>query len=61
LQLDEVVKALDDEIVNIDGHFAENGYVVANIDRLAELSDRIQRFTEVTDKEGRLFFDAVMA
>lgn len=60
LQLDDVVKALDDEIVNIDGHFAENGYVVANIDRLAELSARIQRFTEVTDNEGRLFFDAIM-
>jgi hypothetical protein len=59
LKMDEVLKALDNEIVQIDNSFHEDGYVIANIDRLAELASRIESFEETLDRAGRKFFAVV--
>lgn len=56
---DRVIKALDDAIVELDSYFDEDGYVIANVNRLAELSPRIARFSQVLDKEGRRFFEVI--
>lgn len=59
IEADKVIRALDDAILELDHFFDENGYVVANVNRLAELSSRIDHFAEVTDKSGRRFFQVL--
>lgn len=57
LEMDKVIRSLDDTIVKLENLFDEDGYVVANVNRLAELSPRIDRFTKVMDRSGRRFFE----
>lgn len=57
LQIDKVIGAIDEAVLEIDDAFDEKGYVVANINRVAELSPRLSGFIEVTDKLGRIFFE----
>lgn len=59
LKADKVLRAIDDALIEIDEAFDEKGYVVANINRVAELSPRLEKFVEVTDKLGRNFFEIV--
>jgi hypothetical protein len=54
---DDVIKVLDNSIIALDRYFNQDGYVVANINRLAELSPKIARFGEILDKSGRRFFE----
>lgn len=59
LQNDEVTKAFEEGIVNLDEAFDEKGYVAAQINRVAELSARIKRFVPVKDKDGEVFWEVV--
>lgn len=54
---DKVIRAPDDSVVALDHYFDEDGYVVANVNRLAELSPKIACFGEILDKSGRRFFE----
>jgi hypothetical protein len=57
LQSDNVIYAFDEGMVELDNAFDESGYIVAQVDRVAELSARIQKFVPVKDKNGQVFFE----
>ena len=59
LKADNVIKAFDDSIILLDDTFGDKGYVMANINRVAELSPKIDRFEEIIDKAGRTFYEIV--
>jgi hypothetical protein len=59
LQTDELIKAFEEGIVGLDNAFNEEGYVVAQINRVAELSARIKKFKPVKDKKGEVFWEVV--
>jgi uncharacterized protein Yka (UPF0111/DUF47 family) len=59
LQFDSVVEALEEGMITLENTFDENGYVVAQVGRVAELADRIERFEAVLDKTGRRFYEVV--
>jgi len=59
LHLDKVLEALEEGMIQLEETFDEHGYVVAQVDRVAELSARIESFAEVLDKTGRRFFEVV--
>jgi hypothetical protein len=54
-----VVEALEEGMITLENTFDENGYVVAQVGRVAELADRIERFEAVLDKTGRRFYEVV--
>ncbi len=56
---DKLIKPLDDAILQLDNIFKEDGYVVANINRIASLSPRIEKFVQVLDNSGRCFYEVV--
>jgi hypothetical protein len=58
LKTDPVTKALDEGAVRLGEYLGNDGYVAANINRLAELSPPIKQFSEILDKQGRRFFEA---
>lgn len=59
LKTDDVVNAFEEGMVELDNAFDENGYVVAQINRVAELSARIKHFVPVKDKKGDVFWEVV--
>ena len=59
LNTDTVIEALEEGMIQLEDTFDEHGYVVAQVDRVAELSARIESFVEVMDKTGRRFFEVV--
>jgi len=59
LSLDTVIEALEEGMIQLEETFDEHGYVVAQVDRVAELSPRIESFVEVLDKTGRRFYEVV--
>lgn len=59
LKMDPVIRALDEGVVKLGQFFDEDGYVSANVNRVAELSPRIAQFVEIMDKKGRWFFEVV--
>lgn len=59
LQTDTLTQALEEGAVALDGAFNENGYVVARVNRVAQLSARIEQFKEVADKKGQQFWEVV--
>lgn len=59
LSLDSVIEALEEGAIELEKTFDEHGYVVAQVNRVAELSSRIESFVEVLDKTGRRFYEVV--
>ncbi len=59
LIMDEVIEAIEEGVIQLENTFNESGYVVAQVERLAQLGDRIERFEKVLDKTGRRFFEVV--
>jgi len=57
LQADQLVEALEEGAIALDAHFDKEGYVVANINRVAGLSGRIEKVAGVFDKAGRQFYE----
>lgn len=57
LKPDKIIKAVDKGMIELDSYFDQNGYVVANVNRVASLSGRIDKVVSVTDKLGRLFYE----
>jgi len=57
LQADTVTQAFEEGMVALDQAFDEQGYVVAQVNRVAELSARIEHFVSVKDKKGGLFWE----
>lgn len=59
LKIDPVTRALDEGMVRLGDYFDDDGYVAANVNRLAELPPRIRQFSEIMDKQGRRFFEVI--
>lgn len=59
LQTDRVLQAFEEGMATLDNSFDEKGYVVAEINRVAELSARIKKFVAVKDKKGGLFWEVL--
>jgi len=59
LQMDKVIQAMEEGMITLEDTFGEHGYVVAQVDRVAELSSRIEGFEEILDKTGRKFYEVV--
>ena len=57
LQADELINAIDEHIIALDDCFGEQGYVVANINRVAKMSGRIEKVATVADHLGRRFYE----
>ncbi len=57
LKIDKVIKALDEGVIGLDAYFDKSGYVVANVNRVAGLSARINKVANVLDKAGRIFYE----
>lgn len=57
LKIDKLVKALDEGVIGLDAYFDKSGYVVANVNRVAGLSARINKVANVLDKAGRTFYE----
>lgn len=59
LLMDQLIEAIEEGVIELENIFDEKGYVVAQVDRLAELSSRIERFESVLDRTGRRFYEVV--
>ena len=59
LQNDTLTQALEEGAVALDDAFDENGFVVAQVNRVAQLSARIGQFKEIADKKGQRFWEVV--
>lgn len=59
LIMDQLIEAIEEGVIELENIFDEKGYVVAQVDRLAELSSRIERFESVLDRTGRRFYGVV--
>lgn len=45
--------------INIENTFKENGYIVANINKIATIPDKISSFIKILDKNGKQFFEVI--
>lgn len=57
LKRDDLVKAIDDEMIVLNKTFDKKGFVVANVNRVAKLSGRIESVVGVMDKLDRKYFE----
>lgn len=59
VSVQELEQRLDEVAINIDGVFGEDGFVVANVNEIAAMPDRIASFDKVLDKQGRHFYEVI--
>ncbi|MBO9620880.1 MAG: HIRAN domain-containing protein [Niabella sp.] len=59
LKRDTVIRALKEGVIALDDVFDDGGYLVANINRVAGLSGRIESVVGAFDKSGRLFYEVL--
>jgi hypothetical protein len=59
ISIADIEAKLNDEILKIENVFEDNGYIIANINRIATMPDRIQSFEKILDKHGNLFYEII--
>ncbi|MFT3903076.1 MAG: HIRAN domain-containing protein [Niabella sp.] len=57
LKQDTLTEALKNGAITLENVFEEDGYLVANVNRVARLSNRIEKVVSAFDKAGRLFYE----
>lgn len=55
----EIEARIDNEIINIEDAFDEDGYIVANVNAVAVIPDKISRFQKIIDKHGNDFYEVI--
>ncbi len=60
LDVNEIGEKINNQIVAINNTFKEDGYVVCNVQKVASIPDRIERFVEIIDVNGNSFFEVLM-
>jgi hypothetical protein len=45
--------------IEIDNIFNDDGYIIANVDTLATMPTKIEKFVQITDKQGNLFYEMI--
>ena len=58
--LQELSEKINDQILEIENVFGEDGYVVANVNKIAQAPSRIENIVKITDEQGRAFFEVVL-
>ena len=59
ISLNEIEAKLNNEIINIENTFDENGYIVANINKISTIPDKISSFVKILDKSGKQFYEVI--
>lgn len=59
ISLNEIEAKLNNEIIKIENTFNENGFIVANINKIATMPDKIKQFVKIVDKNGNLFYELI--
>ncbi len=59
ISISEIEATLNDSIIKIENIFDDDGYIIANINKVATIPDRISSFEKVTDKYGNLFYEII--
>ena len=57
--VDQVTQSVHDTTKNLEDAFDDKGYVAANIDQIARIPYRIEKFVEVLDKAGNKFYEVI--
>jgi len=55
----KLYKRINGEIARLENAFGEDSYIVANVDEIANIPYKIERFVEILDKAGNKFYEAV--
>ena len=59
ISLAEIEAKLNNELINIENTFSDEGYIVANINKVATMPDKIDKFSKIVDKHGNHFFEVL--
>ena len=59
LSIIEVGEKLNNELINIQDTFQEDGYIVANMDKIGAFPDKISKFIKIFDKNGKQFYELI--
>jgi len=60
LEYPHLFETLNNQILEINNAFDEDGYVVANIEQLSKIPDQIKAFVKKTDHKGQVFFEVIL-
>ena len=59
VSLHQIEAKFNNQVIQIDNMFKEDGYIVANVNKIALIPDKIRRFEKLIDKHGSLFYEVV--
>ena len=55
----DIEAKVNNTAINIENTFEEEGYIVANINKIATIPDKISSFIKILDKNGKQFFEVI--
>ncbi len=58
--LQELSEKINDQILEIENVFGEDGYVVVNVNKIAQIPSKIENIVKIIDEQGRTFFEVVL-
>jgi hypothetical protein len=59
ISISDIEAALNEGLLKIETIFDDDGYIIANINKVATIPDRIQSFEKLLDKHGNLFYEII--
>ncbi len=59
-ELEELAGKINDQILEIENVFGEEGYIVANVNKIARIPSKIENIVKITDEQGRAFFEIIL-
>lgn len=59
VSLADIEAKINDEIIAIESAFDEKGYIVANVNAVSTMPDKIARFERIFDKHGNDFYEVI--
>ncbi|MGG7036326.1 MAG: HIRAN domain-containing protein [Flavobacterium sp.] len=59
ISISDIEATLNDETIKIGNIFDDDGYIIANINKIATIPDRLQSFEKLIDKHGNLFYEII--
>ena len=60
INIEEFGEKIDDYLVEIEGVFKEEGYIIANVNKIASIPDRIEKIVKISDKLGETFYEIIL-
>ncbi|PJJ07226.1 HIRAN domain-containing protein [Flavobacterium sp. 1] len=59
IEVSDLEATLNDKILKIENVFDDDGYIIANVNKVATIPDRIQIFEKLMNKHGKLFYEII--